>query len=47
MDISEAETGVMQLHLATISIGSILDEVVELYQYVAEEKGVSVLNQKL
>ncbi|OGQ99480.1 MAG: hypothetical protein A2521_00840 [Deltaproteobacteria bacterium RIFOXYD12_FULL_57_12] len=42
MDISEAETGVMRLQLQTVSIAPLLAEVVELYQYVAEEKGITV-----
>lgn len=42
MDISEAETGVMKLHRQPIDVVSLLAEVVDLYQYVAEEKGVMV-----
>ncbi|MDH5523925.1 MAG: HAMP domain-containing histidine kinase [Desulfobulbaceae bacterium] len=42
MDISEAETGVMRLNLETINAAGLLAEVVELYQYVAEEKGVAI-----
>lgn len=42
MDISEAETGVMQLHRQPIDVISFLAGVVDLYQYVAEEKGVEV-----
>ena len=42
MDISEAETGVMKLHRQPIDVVSLLAEVVDLYQYVAEEKGVAV-----
>ena len=42
MDISEAETGVMRLHRQPIDIVSFLAGVVDLYQYVAEEKGVTV-----
>ncbi|MFA7382223.1 MAG: HAMP domain-containing sensor histidine kinase [Desulfurivibrionaceae bacterium] len=42
MDISEAETGVMKLHRQPIDVVSTLAEVVELYQYVAEEKRVEV-----
>lgn len=42
MDISEAETGVMKLHRQPIDVVSLLAEVVDLYQYVAEEKGVTV-----
>jgi len=42
MDISEAETGVMKLNRQPIEVVSLLAEVVDLYQYVAEEKGVKV-----
>lgn len=40
MDISEAETGAMKLNLETINFSSLLDEVVDLYREVAEEKNV-------
>lgn len=43
MDISEAETGVMKLYRQPIDVVSLLAEVVDLYQYVAEEKGVAVV----
>jgi len=43
MDISEAETGVMKLHRQPVDVVSLLAEVVDLYQYVAEEKGVAVV----
>ena len=42
MDISEAETGAMKLDLKDISISEVLDEVVELYSHVAEQKDVSI-----
>ncbi|MDH4331376.1 MAG: ATP-binding protein [Desulfobulbaceae bacterium] len=42
MDISEAETGVMKLRRQPIDVVSLLAEVVDLYQYVAEEKGLAV-----
>ena len=42
MDISEAETGVMRLYRQPIEVVSLLAEVVDLYQYVAEENGVAV-----
>ena len=40
MDISEAETGAMRLRLGPVDMVALIDETVELYQYVAEEKGV-------
>lgn len=42
MDISEAETGMMKLHRQSIDVVALLAEVVDLYQYVAEEKKVAV-----
>jgi len=42
LDISEAETGVMKLHLEKLNIVPLINEVVELYQYVGEEKGVEI-----
>ncbi len=42
MDISEAETGTMRLQLENLVVADLIDEVVDLYQYVAEDKGVSI-----
>src|SRR5262249_53332396 len=42
MDISGAETGVLQLRRAPVPLAALLAEVVELYEDVAEEKGVTV-----
>jgi len=42
MDISEAETGTMRLQLEKVVVADLIDEVVDLYQYVAEDKGVSI-----
>jgi signal transduction histidine kinase len=42
MDISEAETGAMRLHLGPTDMGRLIGETVELYQYAAEEKGVNL-----
>ncbi|MGE4537332.1 MAG: sensor histidine kinase [Desulfovibrio sp.] len=43
MDISEAETGAMRLHLGPMDMATLIGETAELYQYVAEEKGVAVV----
>ena len=43
MDISEAETGTMRLRLETINISRLLQEIVELYQYVAEDKSIAIV----
>jgi signal transduction histidine kinase len=42
MDISEAETGTMHLNLEPVNLPEILDSVVELYGYVAEDKQIAV-----
>ena len=42
MDITEAEAGVMKLNLEKTSIASLLKNVVELYELVAEEKRITV-----
>jgi signal transduction histidine kinase len=42
MDISEAETGTMRLEIGDTSVASIVGEVVELYENVAEDKHVDV-----
>src|SRR5262249_37336082 len=42
MDVAEAEAGAMKLSLARVDICELLNEVVELYQYVAEEKKIAV-----
>ena len=41
MDISEAESGVMKLDRKTIDLSSIIDDMVELYSYSAEEKNIT------
>lgn len=42
MDVAEAEAGMMKLEREAVDLHSVLEEVVELYQYVAEEKNVAV-----
>ncbi len=42
MDVSEAETGAMKLDPEEMNVGPLIEDVVGLYGYVAEEKGVSV-----
>ncbi|MGO9557152.1 MAG: ATP-binding protein [Syntrophobacteraceae bacterium] len=43
MDISEAETGVMRLNVEEVNVSALLHDVADLYTYVAEDGGVSVL----
>jgi len=42
MDISEAETGVMKLDPKTIRLSSLLTPLGDMYEYIAEEKGVAL-----
>ncbi|HEX4644224.1 MAG TPA: HAMP domain-containing sensor histidine kinase [Verrucomicrobiae bacterium] len=42
MDVAEAEAGAMKLALARVNVCPLLNEVIELYQYVAEEKKITV-----
>jgi signal transduction histidine kinase len=42
LDISEAETGTMHLTLDTVNVSELIDQVVELYCYVAEAKQIGV-----
>jgi signal transduction histidine kinase len=42
LDVAEAEAGVMQLRRERTDIRSLIDEVVALYEYVAEEKEIGV-----
>jgi heavy metal sensor kinase len=45
MDVSEAETGTMHLMREDIDLAALAAEVAELYQDVAEEKGVKISTQ--
>jgi heavy metal sensor kinase len=40
MDISEAETGVIRLEIRPVPLSDIVNDVVELYRYVAEDKNL-------
>lgn len=42
MDISEAETGALKLELEAVNISALIEEAVDLYAYVAEEKEIAV-----
>ncbi len=43
MDISEAETGVMELKKSSIPLDQLLEEVTDIYQYAAEEKSINLV----
>lgn len=47
MDVAEAEAGMMKLNKESASLGALLDEVLDLYQYVAEEKSITVFKECL
>jgi signal transduction histidine kinase len=42
MDVSEAETGTMKLDVVGVNISSLIEEIVSLYEHVAEEKGIVI-----
>ena len=42
MDISEAENGLMKLDLEPVALAGVVAEVVEIFQFVAEEKSIAV-----
>src|SRR3990172_2220163 len=42
MDISEAETGAMKLNLETVNLYALLEDAVDLYRHVAEEKEITL-----
>ncbi|VGO20221.1 HAMP domain-containing sensor histidine kinase [Pontiella sulfatireligans] len=45
MDLAEAQTGGMELHLETITLRELADEVIELYSIVAEDRGIALKNE--
>jgi len=46
MSVAEAESGTLQLEIEECELGETLAEIVTLYEYVAEEKGVRVQLEK-
>lgn len=42
LDVAEAEAGVMKLNREAARLNTLLDEVVDLYEYVAEDKGITL-----
>ena len=42
MDISEAENGAMRLNLESVDLSSLIQESVGLYEFIAEEKNISI-----
>jgi signal transduction histidine kinase len=46
MDIAEAEAGTMKLHREPVDLCQLAREIVDLYQYVAEEKKITVRTER-
>jgi signal transduction histidine kinase len=44
MDISEAETGTMLLNIERTDVASLVEESVEVYEYLAQEKGIILVS---
>jgi signal transduction histidine kinase len=42
MDVSEAESGAMKLSLEKVNVGVLIAEVLEIYEHVADDKGITV-----
>ena len=42
MDISEAETGVLNLRFETLNVTELIEDIVDFYRYVAEEKNITI-----
>ena len=45
MDVAEAEAGTMKLARSPVNFGSLWNEVIELYGYVAEEKKITITTE--
>jgi len=45
MDVAEAEAGAIRLNLETFSLAELIDSVTDLYEFVAEERGVTLETQ--
>ncbi|HKW94833.1 MAG TPA: HAMP domain-containing sensor histidine kinase [Methylomirabilota bacterium] len=43
MDVSEAETGALRLRREAVEVRALLDDVADLYRFVAEEQGIVLL----
>jgi signal transduction histidine kinase len=45
LDVAEAESGLMRLRLEPTDLCRLIDEVIELYEYVAEEKKIEIVKE--
>jgi signal transduction histidine kinase len=44
MDVAQAEAGLMRLQVEETEIALLVDDVVELYEHIAQEKGIQISN---
>lgn len=42
MDISEAETGILNMDIQRVEVSRLIEEVVEVYRYIADEKNIVI-----
>jgi signal transduction histidine kinase len=47
MDVTEAEHGMMRLHLKKVSLSDLMDSVLEIYRLIAEEKRITISTEFL
>lgn len=45
LDVAEAESGLMRLRLEPTDLCTLVDEIIELYEYVAEEKKIQITKE--
>ena len=45
MDISEAETGTMKLSLENVNLAGLIEEVADVYRYLADEKNIALFTK--
>ena len=45
MDISEAETGTMKLSLENVNLAGLIEEVTDVYSYLADDKGIALFTK--
>ncbi len=45
MDISEAETGTMKLSLENVNLAGLIEEVADVYRYLADEKSIALFTK--
>ncbi|GGK75711.1 sensor histidine kinase [Amphritea balenae] len=43
MDLSEAESGIMKLHMERLNLSQLIRDCIDLYRYVAEDKSIEIV----